>query len=93
MFFYKEKIYMKQKIFYKLFILLFILGITSCKDNSTNPEKNFYIPPPLTNTTWEQIDDPSTVGWSLEKLNQAYEYSKKIQTQSVMIIYQGKVLY
>ena len=93
MFFYKEKIYMKQKIFYKLFILLFILGITSCKDNSTNPEENFYIPPPLTNTTWEQIDDPSTVGWSLEKLNQAYEYSKKIQTESVMIIYQGKVLY
>ena len=81
------------KNYCKLVLLFLISGIISCSDTSTNTDDSYYIPPPLTNTTWEQIHDPSSVGWSLEKLNQAYEYSKKIQTESVMIIYQGKVLY
>jgi CubicO group peptidase (beta-lactamase class C family) len=84
---------MKLKNYYKLVLITLICGIISCSDTVTNSDSDIYIPPPLTNTTWEQIDDPSTVGWSLEKLNQAYEYSKNIQTESVMIIYQGKVLY
>ena len=83
---------MKLKNHCKIIPIILVLGIISCSDTVTNPIDN-YIPPPLTNTTWEQIDDPSSVGWSLEKLNQAYEYSKNIQTESVMIIYQGKVLY
>ena len=51
----------------------------------TNPE--------LINTTWEQIDNPDSVGWSSEKLREACEYSQTIQTAAVMIIYRGKVLY
>ena len=84
---------MNLKIYYKFIIVIILFVVTNCSDKSTNPNDNIYIPPPLTNTTWEQIDDPSSVGWSLEKLNEAYEYSQKIQTESVMIIYQGKVLY
>ena len=84
---------MKIKYYYRSVLGTLIIGIIGCSDTGINPDKNYYIPPPLTNTTWEQINDPSSVGWSLEKLNQAYEYSKKIQTESVMIIYEGKVLY
>jgi len=85
---------LKSKNYVLLFLILPLLGIiTCCSDTSTNPSNNFYIPPPLTNTTWEQIDNPESAGWSLEQLNNAYEYSKNIQTAAVMIIYQGKVLY
>jgi CubicO group peptidase (beta-lactamase class C family) len=51
----------------------------------TNPE--------LINTTWEQIDNPDSVGWSAEKLREACEYSQTIKTAAVMLIYRGKVLY
>ncbi|MGD1987249.1 MAG: hypothetical protein PVF30_12220, partial [Desulfobacterales bacterium] len=47
----------------------------------------------LTNTTWEQIENPDSVGWSSEKLREACEYSQTIQTAAVVIIYRGKVLY
>jgi hypothetical protein len=30
---------------------------------------------PIINTTWYQIDNPESVGWSLEKSNPAYEFS------------------
>ena len=33
--------------------------------------------PELTNTTWEQIDNPDAVGWSAEKLREACEYVLK----------------
>ena len=49
--------------------------------------------PVLINTTWEQIDDPDSVGWSAEKLRAACKYSQTIQTAAVVIIYRGKVLY
>ena len=49
--------------------------------------------PVLINTTWEQIENPDSVGWSAEKLREACEYSQTIQTAAVVIIYRGKVLY
>ena len=52
-----------------------------------------YTPRELTNSTWEVIDDPESVGWSTFKLQSAYAYSQTIQTAAVMIIYDGKVLY
>ena len=70
----KGLIRMKLKKYYKLVLVILIFGIISCSDTVTNSDSDIYIPPPLTNTTWEQIDDPSSVGWSLKKLNQAYEY-------------------
>ncbi|MEW6194920.1 MAG: serine hydrolase [Bacteroidota bacterium] len=83
---------MPKKIFTQIHFL-FIVLVISCNDSGTNPDNSFYIPPLLTNTTWEQISRPDSAGWSLEKLDRAYEYSKKIQTESVMIIYKGRVLY
>ena len=49
--------------------------------------------PALINTTWEQIDNPDSVGWSAEKLQEACEYSQSIQTAAAILIYRGKVLY
>ena len=49
--------------------------------------------PELTDTTWEQIDNPDEAGWSAEKLRQACEYSQTIDTAAVVLIYRGKVLY
>ena len=49
--------------------------------------------PKLINTTWEQIDNPDSVGWSTEKLREACEYSQTIQTAALILIYRGKVLY
>ncbi len=60
-------------------------GVKDTLAACTNPE--------LKNTTWEQIDNPDSVGWSTEKLQEACEYSQTIQTAAVVIIYRGKVLY
>ena len=49
--------------------------------------------PELTNTTWEQIDNPDAVGWSAEKLREACEYAQTIDTAAVVLVYRGKVLY
>jgi CubicO group peptidase (beta-lactamase class C family) len=49
--------------------------------------------PKLINTTWEQIDNPDSVGWSREKLREACEYSQTIKTAALILIYRGKVLY
>jgi hypothetical protein len=49
--------------------------------------------PVLTDTTWEQIDNPDEVGWSGEKLRQACEYSQTIDTAAVLLICRGKILY
>ena len=51
------------------------------------------INPELINTTWEQLNNPDSNGWSSEKLREACEYSQTIQTAAVVIIYRGKVLY
>lgn len=42
--------------------------------------------------TWERIKDPERVGWSVEKLKKARDYSTTIQTAAVMVILDGKVL-
>ena len=47
----------------------------------------------LINTTWEQIDNPDSVGWLSVKLQEACEYSQTMRTAAVVIIYRGKVLY
>jgi CubicO group peptidase (beta-lactamase class C family) len=80
---------------YLTILMFFTLIIFGCSDDSS---QNIvapvpYTPPELTNTTWEMIDDPESVGWSIEKLQVAYAYSQNIQTAAVMIIYDGKVLY
>jgi len=79
---------MKRNIFIIIAISLSYLLVYGARDTlgaCTNPE--------LTNTTWEQIDNPDSVGWSSEKLQEACEYSQTIQTAAVVIIYRGKVLY
>ena len=73
------------------FLTLILFGCSGdSKKNIIAPVP--YEPPPLTNTTWEMIDDPEILGWSTEKLQRAYAYSQNIQTAAVMIIYDGKVL-
>jgi CubicO group peptidase (beta-lactamase class C family) len=42
--------------------------------------------------TWAKIESPDKVGWSAEKLQQAKEYSKTINTEAVFIAAGGKVL-
>lgn len=65
-----------------------------CSDEGPNSIVGpLYTPPDLTNTTWEMISSPESVGWSSEKLQEAYAFSQNIQMAAVMIIYQGKVLY
>ena len=64
---------------------LLVYGARDTLAVCTNPE--------LTNTAWEQIDNPDSVGWSSEKLQEACEYSQTTQTSAVVIIYRGKVLY
>ncbi|MFC1725479.1 serine hydrolase domain-containing protein [candidate division KSB1 bacterium] len=74
-------------------IALVLSAVIFCSKNSAGPEPEKYVPPPLTNTTWQMISNPDSAGWSSEKLQAAYEYSKGTQTAAVMIIYDGKVLY
>ena len=78
-----------RSILYFVFLLILLFGCSDDTDNITAP----YIPPELTNSTWETIPDPDAVGWSSSKLQEAYEYSMGIQTAAVMIIYDGKVLF
>ena len=76
--------------------LIFILisgTIFQCSKQSTDLKIIPYTPPRLTNTTWEQIEDPESAGWSTEKLQEAYSYSQTTEAAAVMIIYNGKVLY
>jgi len=88
---------LKNKLRYSfacLIILALVLVSIQCsKDGPTNSEDSSYIPPVLTNTTWEMIADPESVGWSTEGLQEAYEFSQNMDTAALMIIYQGKVLY
>lgn len=77
-------------------VMMFILFVGCDKDKKgsvLDVEPNGYVPSPLTNTTWQSIDDPETVGWSTEQLQRAYAFAQTIQTAAVMIIHQDKVLY
>ena len=74
-------------------IIIYSITIICCSENPVVEPVSNYKPPELTNTTWEQIQNTDSVGWSSPKLNIAYNYSKTIQTAAVMIIYKGKVLY
>ncbi len=58
------------------------------KDGPTNNDDSHYTPPELTNTTWETIATPESVGWSTERLQEAYEFSQNMDTAALMIIYQ-----
>ena len=79
----------------KISIILLSLFIPfgSCSKKPTDNDIIPYNPPGLTNTTWVQIEDPESAGWSTEKLQRAYTFSKKTQAAAVMIIYDGKVLF
>jgi len=87
---------MKFKTTY-IFLVLFVLIINFTKCSENSPQEMLtpvsYTPPELTNTTWEMWDNPESVGWSSEKLQEAYNFSNNLQTAAVMIIYDGKVLY
>lgn len=41
---------------------------------------------------WEKVENPGILGWSLEKLNLAEEYSKSIGSAAVMIIENGVIV-
>ncbi len=94
-----NKIYfsLKNKFKYQFVyfaILTAVLVTFQCsKDGPTNNDDSQYTPPELTNTTWETIADPESVGWSTERLQDAYEFSQNMDTAALMLIYQGKVLY
>ncbi|MEE8377108.1 MAG: serine hydrolase [Candidatus Aminicenantaceae bacterium] len=57
------------------------------KDEAANPTSVF--PGDL----WERIADPSSVGYSAEGLEKVREYTKTIDTTSLLIIVGGKVLF
>lgn len=93
-----KKFYFQKCIYKHHFLHLAILATvfisSQCSDKEpTNNFNSDYTPPELTNTTWETITDPESVGWSTEKLQDAYEFSKDMDTAALMLIYQGKVLY
>jgi CubicO group peptidase (beta-lactamase class C family) len=50
-------------------------------------------PVPYPGTTWEVIDRPQDVGWSRTRLDRAREYASSIDTATVMVVYDGRVLY
>lgn len=75
-----------------IFVAAFVL--IQCSDKGpTSNEESLYTPEDLTNSSWEMISSPESVGWSTEGLQEAYNFSQNMQTAAVMIIYQGKVLY
>ncbi|MFC1784816.1 serine hydrolase domain-containing protein [Candidatus Neomarinimicrobiota bacterium] len=93
-----KKLYFQKCIFKHQFLHLIILATvyisSQCSDKGpTNNFNSDYTPPELINTTWETIANPESAGWSTEKLQDAYEFSKDMDTAALMLIYQGKVLY
>ena len=42
--------------------------------------------------TWDHVSSPETLGWSVEKLRAARDYSKTIKTAAVMVVTGGRVL-
>ncbi len=92
---------MNSRLMKNAFLLIssiLLMQLAGCsKDEGGNTgldlEPSGYIPPPLTNTTWQAIDDPESVGWSPDQLQRAHAFAQTIQTAAVMIIHQDKVLY
>ena len=77
-----------------LFVLVATLLFLQCSgEDPGNIVGPPYTPPELTNTTWEMVANPESVGWSSAKLQNAYEFAQNTQTAAMMIVYQGKVLY
>ncbi|MEE8057832.1 MAG: serine hydrolase [Pseudomonadales bacterium] len=77
----------------KINAILFSIALVFIQCSENNNILNTASSHDLSNSTWETIDNPESVGWSTAKLQDAYEYSQGIQTAAVMVIYQGKVLY
>ncbi len=90
-FYRSKKMRFRSTIFVLMFLVLTVAFIKCSRDSSNDTRP--YSPPPLTNTTWEMISSPESVGWSTEGLRQAYDFAQNIQTAAVMIIYDGRVLY
>jgi CubicO group peptidase (beta-lactamase class C family) len=49
-------------------------------------------PPAFPGGAWERVASPQALGWSLEKLKPARDYSATIDTAAVMVVVNGKVL-
>jgi CubicO group peptidase (beta-lactamase class C family) len=43
-------------------------------------------------SSWEPVDDPASLGWSIEGLGQARAYADSINTAAVMIIHRGDLV-
>ena len=83
-----------KRQFAHIVILAAVFISSQCSEKEpTNNYNSDYSPLELTNTTWETIANPESGGWSTEKLQDAYEFSKEMDTAALMLIYQGKVLY
>jgi CubicO group peptidase (beta-lactamase class C family) len=83
-----------KRQFAHIVILTAVFISSQCSEKGpTNNYNSDYSPLELTNTTWETIANPESVGWSTEKLQDAYEFSKDMDTAALMLIYQGQVLY
>ena len=70
-----------------------LIGCDNSKSGSNSKvvDPNYY--PETIEGTWPQVTSPESVGWSSEKLFEAYRYGQSIDTAAVIIIYRGRVLY
>lgn len=75
-----------QKLSFVLLLCFAALFFLTAKQSSGIPQGIF------PGKSWEKISLPESVGWSSEKLEKAREYSRRIKTAGVMIIYKGKIL-
>ena len=93
----KNSLYINRPGYRGSLIILILLSLSisliNCSKNPSGNDSESYTPALLTNTTWQMISDPDSAGWSSEKLQEAYNYSKNIETAAVIVIYEGKVLY
>ncbi len=80
-----------KKLFGQLtvFVLLLACLITGC---STGPSAPPDTPKNSTDNSMTVLPRPEAVGFSSQKLNEAYLYSRTIQTAGVVITYKDKVL-
>ncbi len=81
-------------------IIFFIISTILLKyyNGFSNANKQFILTDHLSSQKiypkkyWLKIENPEDLGWSLDKLNLAHQYSKKIGATSVVVIYRGVII-